>query len=68
MSLAGPTFRRDEFMIGVRTLVALIALATIVGAVVRVMRLTARRARDLGAVSEAWIVQHRPDWHDSASR
>jgi hypothetical protein len=55
-------------MIGVRTLVALIAFATIVGAVVRVLRLTARRSRDLGAVSESWIVQHRPDWHDPASR
>jgi hypothetical protein len=55
-------------MIGVRTLVVLIALAVIVGAVVRVLRLTARRARDLGAVSESWIVQHRADWHDPASR
>jgi hypothetical protein len=49
-------------------LVALIALATIIGAVVRLVRLTARRARDLGAVSERWIVQHRADWHDPASR
>jgi hypothetical protein len=55
-------------VIGVRTLVALIAVATIIGAVVRLLRLTARRARDLGAVSEQWIVQHRPDWHDPASR
>jgi hypothetical protein len=55
-------------MIGVGTIVAVIALATIVAAVVRVLRLAARRARDLGAVSDSWIVQHRADWHDPASR
>jgi hypothetical protein len=55
-------------MISMRMVMALIALATIIGAILRVLRLTARRARDLGAVSEQWIVQHRPDWHDPASR
>jgi hypothetical protein len=55
-------------MVGVRTVIAAIALATMVWATVRVLRLAIRRARDLGGVSEQWIAQHRGDGHDPSDR
>jgi hypothetical protein len=55
-------------MIDVRIGAALMALATIIAVTIRLVRVAARRARDLGAVSDQWLLHHRGDWRDSASR
>jgi len=55
-------------MFDVRTLIAVMALGTIVWPTHRVFRLTVRRARDLGVVSEHWVVQHRGEGHDPSAR